>query len=112
MTTAVLGMIAFAVWALAYRATRDGIRAETVIVERERRDDGVTQALAEAIALLGTGTPASSPVSYIFVVGAPPDETSCTVIYTNTASKLWGIESRVATQAEIGTLPDAPASFS
>lgn len=107
--TAVLGTIAFAVWALSFRATLDTVRAERYLVKRAARDGTVKLALGAALALLRTGTPPLEPISYRVAVG--DDVVACTVTYTESKQKVWDVEARLSTEIETVTLPELPVSF-
>jgi hypothetical protein len=109
--TAVLGIIAMALWILTYRTTMDGIRAETRVIDREARDTTVTRALAAALALLRTGPPSATDVSYLFTVVNGAETTICTVTYTNTGGDAWDVDARIATEDDIDTFDDAPPDF-
>ena len=106
---AVFGILSMGYWAIAFRATRDCIRAERATLLRQTRDQGVAKALAAAVALLRTGTPSESPYECVVTPNGGP---ACTATYASTDNEdEWTVEVRPATSAEIEDLPAAPTTF-
>ena len=112
VATAIIAMLAMAVWAIAFRATLDSIRVERFFVNRHERDSSVTRALAAATGLLQTGHPPTDPYSCIVTVVDGEVTYDCTVSYTKVGNPdTWFIESRPSTESELATLPPAPSTF-
>ena len=110
--SAVLGLLAMGMWALAWRAVHDTIRTEKFEVSRSVRSESVVQALALGIGLLETGRPPTDPYACIFTVSGPSTTYDCTVSYTSLGDQdNWQVESWKATDAEKASLPVAPATF-
>ena len=98
-------------WHLAWRATHDMIRAERYLVQRSERRQGVQRVLADAVLLLETGEPASSPDEYVVVITATPQDLQCHVTYTDLGGVDWQVDVREATDVEVASLPSLPLSF-
>lgn len=106
---AVFGILSMGYWAIAFRATGDCIRAERAMLLRQTRDQGVARALAAAVALLRTGTPAESPYECVVTTD---DGSKSTATYTRTLNDgEWTVEVHPATAEDISGLPAAPTTF-
>lgn len=106
LSVAVLATLALAVWAVAYRATMDAIRAEAEVVRRATRDDSVLPALAAGVALLETGLPSSNP--YACIVTARGHR--CVVTFRRNGGD-WIVTAEPATETDLRSLPRAPRRF-
>lgn len=111
LLTAILGIGLLGGWFLAWSATHDAIRGERFLVQRAERGAGVQQALAQAVLLLETGTPWTSPFECIATVPASPEAYVCHVTYTQQAALEWSVEVREATDAEALTGTPMPPTF-
>jgi hypothetical protein len=89
-------------YSVGYRRVAATLRAETIRAQRERRDEGCVQAVAEGLSLLETGLPPSNPYTCATSVGVPPDDRSFTVTFASEEEGIWSVRA-VPTQ-----WPDAP----
>jgi len=108
----VLGLLAMAVWGLAWRATHDAIRVEGFVVQRDARARSVLPALAHGIALLRLGHPPTDPYECIDTVADGAETHACTLVFTSQgSSETWRVDARLATEEEQSELPPMPATF-
>jgi hypothetical protein len=112
LIVAVLGLLAMALWMLAWRATHDAIRLERVATRRGIRAASVQPALAEGLDLLRTGRPPIDGYACIANITSGAGDYACTVTYSSQGSPDdWSVEARLATETEQGNLPPMPSSF-
>lgn len=108
----VFGLLAMAVWALAFRATLDCIRVERFSVVRTERAETVARALATGVALLRTGEPPSDDYSCIVSLDDVEEEFFCTLLFESSeVAERWEITATVSTVEELTALPNVPESF-
>ena len=99
----------FSLWSVAYRHTAAALRFETVQAQRLTRDQGCSQALARALALLETDEPPSSPYVCGLTVNTLAGPQSITVTFTSDGSHLWSVNAS-PTAAGISP-PPMPVTF-
>lgn len=78
-------------YGVAYRHVGAALRAESVRIVRQARDEGVIHALARGLTLLETGTPPMDPYVCATLIGPPGQETSYTVTFASTDVNVWSI---------------------
>lgn len=92
MLASVFIVIMLSLWSVAYRQSAAALRVEVNRSLRLRRDEGPTQAVARALALLETGwTPEDSPSSYGIGVVTQGGERSYTITFTDLGGGLWSV---------------------
>lgn len=105
----VLGLLAMAIWVVAWRATHDAIRVERFVKTRDRGDDTTLEAVAAALALLETGVPPDDPFEALYE-NADGDVLKVT-FDSDGDVLLWDVEAVAADDSDVATLPDLPATF-
>ena len=109
--TTILGIMALGAWAMAFLTTRDLVRVEKSVAQRELRDESVTRALATGVKLLRTGTPEDDTYACIVNVPAEVGEHNCTLQFDKQENERWSVEARISTEDEIASLPPVPSTF-
>ena len=108
----VLGVVSMAAWSLAFLTTRDLIRTEKLVQQRENRDAGVTRGLAAGLRLMRTGLPPRDPYECIAVLTSATEKLP--VLLTFQRGKEdghWRIDATVASVMDMSTLPEVPSTF-
>lgn len=96
-------------WGVAYRQIAAALRMETVQANRVQRDQGATLALAQALKLLETGTPPTTPYSGGVTITNSSGSQSFTVTFTQEGSNAWAVQ---ATTTPAGQSPTPlPSTF-
>lgn len=109
---AVLGFLTMALWATAYRATHDSIRAEAFAVRRQQVGQEAAEALARALELLRTGEPPGDAPQYIVELTTDGETRAYLVSYELSRGRTqYQVESRPATERERSGLPALPVRF-
>lgn len=106
---AALGVLAMAIWVVAWRATHDAIRVERFVDRRDEADATTLTAVANALALLETGTPSSDP--YEAIDEPMPGKPQKVTIGSGEFEGEWVVEAVPADDEDVATLPTLPASF-
>jgi hypothetical protein len=102
-------ILMFSLMTLAYGRLGAALRAESVRAKKVQRDEGSTQALAQALALLETGLPPSNPYSCTTNISTSLGASPFTVTFALQSDKIWKVESTPTAPGEI--LPAMPATF-
>ena len=99
------------VWLVVHRATNDAMTVQRMSAERERFEERITRALAYAGEMLRTDRPAAGQYSFIYAGQDARGPFHTTVTLSRVGAVDYDAEARVATPAEIATLPVNPPSF-
>ncbi len=108
----VLGVVSMAAWSLAFLTTRDLIRTEKLVAQRSTRDASVTRGLAVGLRLMRTGLPPSDPYECIAVFATDTEKLPVLLTFQRGEDEgQWRIDASRASLMDVGTLPEAPESF-
>lgn len=110
MVAVLVALVLFlALWGIAHRQIAATLRVESAQALRTQRDEGSLHALAQALTLLETGTPPTSPYVGTATVPTSRGSLTFTVTFTVTATNAWSVH--VAPAADGVTGPALPTSF-
>ena len=99
----------FALWSVAYHQMAADLRFEAVQAQRVLRDEGSTQALAQALALLETGLPPSQPYACGVTVNTSTGPRSFAVTFSLEGPNQWSVQ---AAPLQLGeNPPPMPVTF-
>jgi len=84
--------LALSFYSLAHRQVAAALRAETLSVSLEHRDEGGLHALAQAITLLETGDPPSTPYVCKTTITTTSGPREYAVTYTNVTGTEWTVD--------------------
>jgi hypothetical protein len=112
MIVTVMGVLAMALWGLAWRGTHDDIRLERAEVLRDTRTHSLYPALADMVDLLRSGRPPSDPYACLVTVTDATGEWTLAATFSSDGdADHWQVDCRAATETQIAELPAAPPSF-
>lgn len=113
MLVTVMGLLAMAIWGLAWRGTQDDIRLERFEVQRDLRTKSLYPALADMLDLLRSGRPPSDPYACIVTESdGLGGEWHVTASFSSDGDQdHWNVDCRAATDSDLADLPAAPPSF-
>jgi hypothetical protein len=110
--TAVIGFLTLALFAVALRAGHDAIRGERLQLRRADRAVSITASLADGVALLRTGEPPTDPYECISTqTDSEGTDWDCKLTFTNMGTLQYDVDSALATEAEVSSLPAMPSTF-
>jgi hypothetical protein len=113
MIVTVMGLLAMALWGLAWRGTHDDIRLERVETLRDVRTKSLYPALADMLDLLRSGRPPSDPYACLVTEsdGAGGVWQVAATFTSDGDQDHWSVDCRAATETQVADLPAAPATF-
>lgn len=113
LLSAMLGVMAFALWMVAFRATQDALGMAAGARDREVRQVTLTEAMTRAGHLLETGEPPESGYRCIARQRVAEGDWEAIVLqFARSGGRdRWEVEARFASSREVATLPPAPVSF-
>jgi hypothetical protein len=113
LLAAMLGIFVFALWNVAYRATRDAEGMDASAPQRIARLEALPAGVARAGRLLRTGKPPNSPYKCIYRhFSGPGDSQLVTLEFRGQADqKRWQVIATLSTRGEARQLPDVPPNF-
>jgi len=113
LLSAMLGVMAFALWIVAFRATQDALGLAASESDRERRMVVLTEAMTRAGHLLETGVPPRTGYRCVSRHRVEAGEwQAVTLKFSQSGSEdRWEVDAQFASQRELAKLPPAPVAF-
>jgi hypothetical protein len=112
MLVSVMGLLAMALWGLAWRGTHDDIRLERRELQAEVRTRSLYPALADMLDLLRSGRPPSDPYECLVSISDATGGWQVAASFSSDGDQdHWVVDCRAATSSQIANLPPAPPSF-
>ncbi len=113
LLSAIVGVLAFALWLVAFRSTNDAQGFHLGAANRQTTMEVLPSAMAKAGRLLQSGEPPKVPFHCVYKHFVAPGE------WTNIhlkfdrggGSRKWSVEATLATATDIRRYPGAPDSF-
>jgi hypothetical protein len=113
LLAAMLGILVFALWNIAYRATQDAEGMDSGAPKRIAQLEALPAGVARAGRLLRTGAPANSPFQCVYRhYFGPGNNQPVTLEFRNKgAENRWQVVATLSTKNEARQLPTVPLSF-